>query len=118
MSKKEKKSQQISSEEDYAHKIYNEIGKNIFSFLEKKKYLDNPEYLLASCYSMVSLAAELMSETTDMQPAVILKELSSVLSDTLGYEVQYHIDEDSLEEEESQDITALPSITNNKKMLN
>jgi hypothetical protein len=112
-----KKTQKSSNQDqkNIAESVYHDVANHIFSFLEEKKYLEDGEHLVAACYSLVTLATNLMAEATDFEDHEILRQLSEIISDSLGYEVEYQIEG----EEENDATMQLPSPTKtNKNLLN
>lgn len=105
-----KKQERIEEQEQIANKVYNDLASHIAAFLEDRGYLEDKDHVISSCYTLVVLAADLMSHATDLENHEIIRELAQVLSDTLGYEVEYQI-----EGEEEDHTFDLPKLNNKDK---
>lgn len=103
----------LQPDQDKVDQIYIELKNKILELIEDNSYHKDINDLVPFCYSLVSIAADIMVNSTDMDGGEILKELSSILSETLGYDVEYQI-----EDYDDNDVEDPAPVNKNKKLLN
>lgn len=86
--------------EDYesSTEIYKKISETIVKLVEDNNYLDDETKIYSVAISLVSLSADLLSQTTDLDQFDILSMLTKALSENLN--IDFIIEDDCADDED------------------
>lgn len=93
------KKQNENDLQELANKIYSKLGDLVAKAVEENGYLKDENTIYATAFAMISLSADLLSQTSNMNESEIFAVLAEALAESLNIEFKIE-DEDSLDQQE------------------